>query len=105
MEYSQPAKYPNLNFIEASIASHDEIPQIHCSCIHCVNNTRPLVRPRAPRIVSKKEKKLNDSQAYRLILKQLAQNGFSGHVEAPDVYLIESSHLVYSNKSGKMRIK
>ena len=64
-----------------------------------------MVKPKAVRIVSKKEKRLNDSQAFRLILKQLAQHAFSGHVEAPDTYLIESSSLIYSSKSGKMRMK
>lgn len=78
---------------------------MHCTCFHCLNNTKPLSRPKAARIISKKEKRLNDSQAFRLILKQLAQHGFTGHAEAPDTYLIESSSIIYSSKSGKMRMK
>lgn len=87
------------------MSEFQDIPHVHCSCFHCLNNTKPLGKSKATRIISKKEKKLNDSQAFRLILKQLAQHGFSGHAEASDTYLIESASLIYSSKSGKMRMK
>jgi hypothetical protein len=46
-----------------------------------------------------------DSQAYRLILKNLAQFGFNGTAKAPDAFLIDTSSLVYSSKAGRMRVR
>jgi len=56
-------------------------------------------------MVSKKEKKLVDSQAYRLILKNLAQFGFNGSAKTPDAFLTDTSSLVYCSKAGRMRVK
>lgn len=47
-------KNHSFNFIDTGLALQDEIPHSYCACIHCVNNTKPLVKAKSPRIVSKK---------------------------------------------------
>ncbi len=99
------SKYPSLAFLEAGLGFNDQIHQMKCDCIHCSNNTRPLVLPKPPRMTSPREKKLNNSQAYRTILKSLAQFNFVGNAKAADCILIDTSSLIYSSKSGKIRHK
>ena len=83
----------------------DELPHHQCHCQHCVNNTRPLQKPKAPRIVKPHEQLMPDSESYPFLLRRLAKHNYTGRLAVPDVFLVEEATLVFSSRSERVRAK
>ena len=90
--------------IEGMISVEQEIPHHHCFCYHCVNNTKPLQKIVAPRTVSDKEKKMSNTKAYELILKEMTK-GYTGKCLVPDVFFLSDASLICQGKNGRPRMR
>lgn len=102
----EQSKYQNLYFIEQGLFNEEEVAHTHCNCLHCINNTRPKNRQKAPRIISKKQHTMTDCQAYEFIVKKLAAFDFQGKVIVPDTYFVQESAIIYvSRTNGKIKMK
>lgn len=98
------SKALTFSLLQSAFKMQDDIPHHHCNCYHCVNNTKPLPYIHAPRITSSKEKKMCNSNAYELVLKQMVK-GFTGKCQVPDVYFIAGADLIYQSSSGRPKRK